>query len=132
MKDITVTSCELVSVMPQGLSSLEALIKIGIYNPSVSFEVSDLKGVAKVKGQPAIILTADQLIVTSGSDKVYRVPLYGEIAEGFNPFQLLQLLDNQIDFQDVTIDVTGKVALRGGVGKKLDIKDIPLSKLISQ
>ena len=132
VRGISVTSCEIVSVIPQGLTSLEALIKVGIHNPSMAFEVIDLKGVAKMKGQPALILSADQIIVAAKSDKVYRIPLEGEMAEGFNPFQLLQLINNQADLKDVTIDVTGKVALRGGVGKKIDLKDIPLNNLIGR
>jgi len=131
LKDITVTSARIVSIVPEGLSDLSALIELGIHNPSLAFEVTDLNGLARYRGQDAVTVTADQLIVAGRTDKVYRIPVKGHIAEGFNPFQLLKLLGSESSFDDVTFDVKGKVALRGGIGKNIELKDIPLSSLLN-
>lgn len=129
VKEISVTSFEIVSVTPSGLTELDALIKLGIHNPMVPFEVTDATGTLKIAGKPCISLSTDQLIVAGNTDKVYSIPIKGWIAEGFNPFELLKLFNGgSLDFDQLTVDVNGKVALRGGVGKKLDIKDIKLSK----
>lgn len=81
-----------------------------------------------MEGKPCLHLTADQLIVAGNSDKVYTIPVRGTIAEGFNPFQLLNLINGaSLDFDKLTVDVNGKIALRGGVGKKLELKDIRIS-----
>ena len=131
-KDITVTSARIISIVPEGLSDLSALIEVGIHNPTVAFEVTGLEGLAKYQGQDAVTVSADQLIVSGRTDQVYRIPVRGHIAEGFNPFQLLKLVSNESAYDDVTFTVTGKVALRGGIGKNIELKDIPLSTLISQ
>lgn len=129
VKEISVTSFEIVSVNPSGLTELDALIKLGIYNPMVPFEVTDATGTLKIAGKPCISLSTDQLIVAGNADKIYSIPIKGRIAEGFNPFELLKLFNgSSLDFDQLTVDVNGKVALRGGVGKKLDLKDIKLSK----
>ena len=132
VKDITVTSVRIVSIVPEGLSDLSALVEVGIHNPALPFEVTDLKGMARYQGQDALALSADQLIVAGHTDKVYSIPLKGHIAEGFNPFQLLKLVSRESDYSDVTFTVTGRVALRGGIGKNIELKDIPLSSLLKQ
>lgn len=132
VKDIKVTSCRIVSVVPEGLSSISAFIEVGIHNPVVGFEATDVRGVVKMKGQDALIVTADQLIVSGHCDKVYTLPLKGSIAKGFNPFQLLKLIDDEAGLDQLTLSATGKVSLRNGLGKNLEIKDLPLSKLLEE
>ena len=131
-KDIDVTSVRLVSIVPEGLTGLTALVEVGIHNPTVGFEVTSLEGLARYRGQDAFTASADQLIVSGNTDKIYRIPVQGQIAEGFNPFLLLKLLGGESDFDDVTFTVRGKVALRGGVGKNIELKDIPLSSLLKK
>ena len=53
-KDITVTSARIISIVPEGLSDLSALIEVGIHNPTVAFEVTGLEGLAKYQGQDAV------------------------------------------------------------------------------
>ena len=132
IKDIKVTSVRIISVTPVGLNGLTALVEVGVHNPTVAFELTDIKGLARFKGQDALNVTADQLIVSGHTDKVYRIPVQGEIAEGFNPLQLVRLVADERAFDDLTISVKGKVALRGGLGKKIEIKDIPLSSLMKK
>lgn len=131
-KDITVTSARIVSIVPEGLTGLSALVEVGIHNPSLAFELTELEGMACFRGQDAMQVSADQLIVAGHTDKVYRIPMRGHIADGFNPFQLLRLLGSDSSYDDITFSVTGRVALRGGIGKKIELRDIPLSSLLSQ
>lgn len=132
IKDIKVTSVKIVSVSPRGLNGLDALLELGIHNPAMSFEVTDVTGVAKMDGQECLVVTADQLIVSGKTDKVYSVPLKGSLSEGFNPFQLLNIVGGSMDMSKITVSVKAKVALRGGIGKNIELKDIPLSSLISK
>lgn len=128
-KDIKVTSFDLVSVTPQGLTRVDALIDVGIDNPIVGFEVFDANGLVKLDGEPCLSITADQLVVQGKTAKTYRIPLNGVIADGFNPFQLLTLFKN-LDMSRVTVDLSARVNLRGGVGKVFEFKDMPLDKML--
>lgn len=131
-KDIKVTSVRLVSIVPEGLADLTALIEVGVHNPTVAFEVTDLEGIARFQGEDALSVSADQLIVSGNSDKVYSIPLKGHISKGFNPFQLLKLLGKDASYDDITLSVKGKIALRGGLGKNIELKDVPLGSLLNK
>ena len=132
MKDISVTSFNIVSIAPQGLTGITALVEIGIHNPTVGFEVTNLNAIIKMKGQEMIYLSADQLMVEGHSEKQYDIPVKGRLADGFNPFQLLKLLSNEADIEDMTLSISARPALRGGVGKVVEINDMPLKKLIDK
>ncbi|MCQ2182349.1 MAG: hypothetical protein MJY89_02970 [Bacteroidales bacterium] len=130
-KDIKITSFEIVSVTPRGMNGLDALVKIGINNPSVAFELTDLVGTLKLEGVPCLSITADQLIVSGKTVKTYSVPLQGQMSEGFNPFQLLRIINGySLDFDKLTVDVQGKASLRGGFGKKLEINDLKIGEYL--
>ena len=131
LQDIKVTSARIVSIVPEGLTDLSALVEVGIHNPSVAFEVSDLIGMARFEGTDMMSVSADQLIVEGHADKVYQVPLKGHIESGFNPFRLLRLLGSESSLDDVTVSFKGRVSLRGGIGKNIEMEDIPLSTLLT-
>lgn len=132
VKDISVTSFNIVSIAPQGLTGITALVEIGIHNPTVGFEVTNLNAIIKMKGQEMIYLSTDQLMVEGHSEKQYDIPVKGRLADGFNPFQLLKLLSNEADIEDMTLSISARPALRGGVGKVVEINDMPLKKLIDK
>ena len=44
LQDIKVTSARIVSIVPQGLTELNAVVEVGIHNPSVALEISDIIG----------------------------------------------------------------------------------------
>lgn len=132
VKDISVTSFNIVSIAPQGLTGITALVEIGIHNPTVGFEITNLNAIIKMKGQEMIYLSADQLMVEGHSEKQYDIPVKGRLADGFNPFQLLKLLSNEADIEDMTLSISARPALRGGVGKVVEINDMPLKKLIDK
>ena len=137
IKDIKVNSFELLSLTPKGLRDIDALVKVDVHNPSVSFELTDLSGLLKLKGKDVLTLSADQLIVAGKTDKTYTIPVHGTMAEDFNPFRLLEIFnaeggDSKLKLDDVTLDLNLRPALRGGLGKKIEIKDITLSKLLEK
>ena len=131
-QDVQVTSARIISIVPEGLTGLSALVEVGIHNPTVSFELSGLQGVARYRGQDAFLASSDRVLVSGHEDKVYRIPVQGQIADGFNPFTLLRLIGADGSYDDVTFTFTGRVSLRGGIGRNIELADIPLSSLIQK
>ena len=129
VKDIALTSFRLLSVSPQGLNGVTLLVEVGVDNPTVGFEITDVNAVLKLDTAPALLLTADQLMVEGHAQKNYTIPLMGQIADGFNPFQLLRLISDDSVMSRLTADVSARAALRGGLGKNIEIKDIKLDSL---
>ncbi len=127
-KDIKVTSFEVISITPKGLNQVDALVDVGIYNPIVGFEVTDVLGVLKMDGEPCVNINTDQLTISGKTEKVYRIPLHGELEPGFNPLSLLKVAQT-LDFSGFTADVNGKVSLRGGIGKTIALKGLKLGEL---
>lgn len=127
-KDIKVTSFEVISITPKGLNQVDALVDVGIYNPIVGFEVTDVLGVLKMDGEPCVNISTDQLTISGKTEKVYRIPLHGELEPGFNPLSLLKVAQT-LDFSGFTADVNGKVSLRGGIGKTISLKGLKLGEL---
>ena len=131
LQDIKVTSARIVSIVPEGLSNISALIEVGIHNPSVAVELRDVVGMAHYEDMNILSVTADQLIIEGHTDKLYQIPLKGHIEEGFNPLRLIRLFGGESSMDDITVSFKGRVSLRGGIGKDIEMEDIPLSTLFN-
>ena len=129
-QDIALTSVRLVSIEPEGFFHVNAILEVGVHNPTLSFQVSDLSAVARFQGQDALAATAEPVRIPGHSDALYQIPLRGQLADGFNPFRLLRLLGDEASFDDVTLDVRARVSLPGGFGRNIELLDIPLSELL--
>jgi len=132
LKNMDVTSLRLLSLAPKSLDSVTALVEIGINNPSMSFELSDINATIRFKAKDAIYVTADRLVVDARTEKLYDLPLNGKCAEDFNPFDLLQLVSNKADTKDISISVEAKVSMRGGLGKNIEYNEITLDQLLDK
>ncbi len=131
LKDIKVTSYEITSFSPRGLTSFDATVDLGVDNPSVQFALSKVKAVVKLDGAPCLHLTADDVTVAPRCEQVYPLVLHGTMDEGFNPFSLMTLLRSP-GLEPLTIDVSFYGALKSGLGKQFEYKDLPLTDLVSQ
>ena len=129
-QDIAVTSVRLVSIIPEGLTGVSAELEVGIHNPTLAFRVEDLTGAAKFQGQEALLLSAEPLDVAARCDSLYLIPLRGRVGGDFNPLRLLRLLGGDADIDDITFDIRGRASLRSGLGKNIEMLDIPLSSLL--
>lgn len=128
-QDIKVTSCRLVSVSPKGLTSFDAVLEVGVDNPAPQLTLSNAYAKLKMDDNPCLHLTADDLTIQPRAEQVYTVMLHGTIDGNFNPFSLLSLLEDQ-NLDRMTIDVSFHGALKSGLGKDFEYKDIPLKELL--
>lgn len=124
-KDINVTSFELVSVSPYGQREGTALVKVGLDNPIAAFELLGASATLKVGDAPCATISTDQLMVSAKCVREYLVPVRVEIPEGANLFELLNMLKAS-DAPLISMDVSGKVAMRGGMGVNVN-RNISLS-----
>ena len=125
LKDIKITSYEVTSVAPRGLSAFDATIDLGVNNPSVQFSLSAISATVKMDGAPCLYLTADDVKVEA------RIILHGVLDKAFNPFSLLTLFQNP-DLEPITLDLSYHGSLKGGLGKDFEYKDIKVKDLIGR
>ena len=124
-KDIRITSFEVVSLTPSGLREVDATLRVGIDNPILSFVVEDIEGTLRDGSDPLAYVVSDQLIVSGKTSKAYEIPVKGRLADSKNILSVLSTISRP---DSLKADVSLKVSLRNGIGKTLNIKDIPVIK----
>ncbi|MBQ6243327.1 MAG: hypothetical protein IJK55_01255 [Bacteroidales bacterium] len=131
-KDIAITSARIVSIVPEGLTGVSALLEVEVHNPAGALELTGLEGLARYRGQEALTMTAEPVSVAARSDQTIRIPIQGRLADGFNPFQLLGMVSSGFNYDDVTLSLSGRASLRSGLGKNFELVDIPLGTLLNK
>ena len=119
-KEIDVTSCEVMSLTPKGFRSVDAVLGVGVYNPTVR---KDDLVIATFSGGPVTI--------DKKSEKVYELPCTLMLEEGLSLFQVLTLIKT-MDFDGYVIDASGVVSLSNGLKKNLQFKEIPVNSLLDK
>ena len=129
VRNIRVTSCNVASVSPNGLRSVNAKLRVGIHNPSMTFTVSDLIGY--IRNQDGVIadFTGGPVNVLRKSDMTYDVPCDLTLNGKISLFEVLGVLQT-MDLSAYFVDVTANVTTAGGVTRVYKYNDIPLKDLI--
>lgn len=130
-KKVSVSSCELQSVVPTSLRSCNAVVAVGINNPAPSFKLKDIEATVKKNGDVFGTIVADPVAVDGKCERVYQIPLQAQLAEGIGVVQLLALYKG-FNPEDFTIDVKARADVVGKIGKNIEYNDVPLSKLMKK
>jgi Late embryogenesis abundant protein. len=128
MKDIRITSCGLDSYSLKGFRAVDALVVVGIDNPSVSFTLSDVSGVVRYNGRNFASYTAESITVDKKCSKVYDLPCTAVLSDGVGLKDLLAIA-NQGSLEGFTTDVEVKVTLKRGVSKIMRFKNLDLNEM---
>lgn len=128
VKDIKVTSCGLESYSLKGLRSVDAVLAVGIDNPTFAFKVMDVSGTVKYNGEDFATYTADTVSVEKKCSKVYDLPCSATLSDGVSLKQLMQIAKKG-NLEGFTTDVTATVKLKSGAGKTFKFKNIDLDEL---
>ena len=130
-KKIKVTSFELESVVPSSLRSANVVVDVGINNPAPAFQVRDIEATVKQNGNVMGLVTGEPVSVDGKCERVYRIPLQAQLAEGVG---LMQLLATYKSFnpEEFTIDLHARANVAGKIGKDIDYKDVPLTKFMKK
>lgn len=128
VKDIKVTSCGLESYSLKGLRSVDAVLAVGIDNPTFAFKVMDVSGTVKYNGEDFATYTADTVSVEKKCSKVYDLPCSATLSDGVSLKQLMQIAKKG-SLEGFTTDVTATVKLKSGAGKTFKFRNIDLNEL---
>lgn len=129
VKDIKVTSCGLESYSLKGLRSIDAVLAVGIDNPTFAFTVMDVSGTVKYNGEDFATYTADTICVEKKCSKVYDLPCTATLSDGVSLMKMMQIVKKG-NLEGFTTDVTATVKLKSGAGTTMKFKDIDLSKMV--
>ncbi len=128
IKDISITSCDILSISPSGLRSLNGVFLVGIHNPVFKFAVSDIQGTVYHKGTAIIDFTANGFEVQKKSDDKHRISGIAELRPEISLLSALALLKD-LNADSYTVDVSARVKAEG-IKMTISRKGMPLSSFM--
>ena len=123
VKDIKITSCGVESFTPKGLRSVDAVLALGIDNPSIAYHEA---GRVVIPGEELGIYTPTRAIDRKAG---YDLPCSATLSDNVSLPRILSLM-RKGNLEGFTTDIVAKVRLRRGVGTTLKFKDIDLQQLM--
>lgn len=126
IRQLRVTSVGVKYLVPTSSRSMDAVLLLGLDNPSITFTVQDVSGTVRYYDREMVHFTAGELPVQARSVQVYELPCTAVLAEKVSLLDLLALSAKR-SMDGLTADVKLRVKLKNGAGKTLTFKDIDLS-----
>ena len=127
IREIRITSVGVKYIVPTSSRSLDAVLLLGIDNPSISFTAQDVQGVVKSYGREIAQFTAGQLPVQARSAQVYELPCTATLMDKVSLLDLLAIASKR-SLEGMTVDVKLRVSLKGGKGTTLTFNGLDLSQ----
>ena len=127
IREIRLTNVGVKYIVPTSSRSLDAVLLLGIDNPSISFTAQDVSGVVKQYGRELGKFTAGELPVQAKSVQVYELPCTVALSEKVSLLDLLAIAARR-SMEGMTVDVKLRVSLRGGKGTTLTFNGLDLSQ----
>lgn len=110
---------ELVNVQVKDSLNAIATVRIGFNNPKGAFEISGINAGLSIDGKECFRVSCDNIIaIEKQCDKTYLADMNISLAEGGNPFRILNILKLRYK-PHINLNLSLKVALRGGLGVNL-------------
>jgi len=126
IKDLKVTSVGVKYLVPTSSRSMDAVLLLGLDNPSVDFTVDDVRGVVRYYDREMVHFTAGELPVQARSIQVYELPCTALLAEKVSLLDLLAIAAKR-SLDGMTADVKLHVKLKSGAGTTLSFNNLDLS-----
>ena len=127
IKDLNVTSLGVKYLVPTSSRSMDAVLLLGLDNPSISFTVTDVSGVVKHYDRELVRFTAGELPVQARSVQVYELPCTVVLSDKVSLLDLLAIAARR-SMEGMTADVKLRVSLKGGKGTVLTFNGLDLSQ----
>ena len=129
IRDLEVTSVQVESVAPNGLRGVNVWLAVGIDNPAFQVGLSEIEGSLKLSGKVLGRMTMDPFTLQARSAEIYHLRTSLNIEQGVTLTEILALMDKET-LNKCMVDVSVKATLKGGVSKRLNFNDIPLTDLL--
>ena len=126
IKDLKVTSVGVKYLVPTSSRSMDAVLLLGLDNPSITFTVDDIRGVVKYYDREMVHFTAGELPVQGKSVQVYELPCTAVLADKVSLLDLLAIAAKR-SLDGMTADVKLHVKLKSGAGTTLTFNGLDLS-----
>ena len=128
IKDIKLVSAGVKYVVPTSMRSMDAVLVLGIDNPAMTFNVSDVEGAIRVDEKPFATFTAGAMQIRGKTILAYELPCSVTLDPGVTLLDLLKLAGRG-SLDGMRADINLNVASKNGVLQApLKYKNIDLSE----
>lgn len=128
VRDISITSVGVKYLVPTSTRSVDAVLRLGVNNPSIPFTVHDLDGLIRQGDKLWATFTSTGTDIQGQSEQVYELPCTIVLADGVSFLDVLALAARR-QLDGITADINLPVEVKRGVGTTLHFKDIDLTQL---
>ena len=129
IRDITVISFAVESIAPRGFQGVDVYVAVGVDNPAFQVGLEDIEGALKHSGKVLGRMAVDPFVLQGKSAEIYHLKATLTLGEDATLKDLLMLTD-MVRLNECMVDVSLKARLKNGVAAPVNIKDIPLKKLL--
>lgn len=129
IRNIHVTSCNVARISPNGLRSVDALLRVGVHNPAMTFTVSDVLGYIHNQDGVVANFTGGPVTVLRKTDAIYELPCSLTLDGKISLFEVLSVIKT-MDISAYYVDITANVTTAGGITKVYRYRDIPLRDIV--
>lgn len=129
VKNISVSSVKVEAIAPQGLQGINVFLAIGIDNPAMQITLENINGALKYSGKVLGRVSVDPFMLQARSAEIYHLRAFVTLGEDATLKDLLMLAD-MTKLQECMVDVSATPRLKSGLGAPINLKDIPLKKLL--
>ena len=108
LKEIEVTSFAVEKVAPKGLKALDASFYVGVHNPTIKLELTDVTARLFYKDSELGSFVLDPFTIDGHMDKIYLLTGHAALSSAAALFQVVGALGGSSDEFTVLISATGK------------------------
>ncbi|MCQ2114886.1 MAG: hypothetical protein MJZ07_01625 [Bacteroidales bacterium] len=130
VKQMHLTSYKIVSISPVGLRGVDIAVDLGIDNPAIQFNVSDINvELFRLGKSLGTFVNSEDILVKGNTVGTYRLSGRVALSEGVSVLSVLGLA-TKFDMDEFTISYSAKVTLKSGLHTTLSEKNVPLRELL--
>ncbi len=127
LKEIEVTSFAVEKVTPRGLKALDASFYVGVHNPTIKLELTDVTARLFYNDSELGSFVLDPFTIEGHKDKIYLLTGHATLSSAAALFQVIGALGGSSDDFTVLVSATGK-----GLGIRRDLsRTMSLTELLN-
>ena len=130
VKEIRITSLMIEKISPAGLRGLDVYLAVGIDNPAFQIGLTEINGSLTHSGKVLGRLAMDPVTVFGKSAEIYHLKANVSLAEEAGLRDLMILAD-PAKLNECMVNIAVRATLKNGMSLPIDLKDIPLKKLLN-
>ena len=125
LKEIEVTSFAVEKVAPKGLKALDASFYVGVHNPTIKLELTDVTARLFYKDSELGSFVLDPFTIDGHMDKIYLLTGHAALSSAAALFQVVGALGGSSDEFTVLISATGKgLGIRRDVSRTMSLTEL--------